>query len=54
MKLISHPNVVDLYEVMSTKMYIYLVMELVKGNDLLDYMSKVFKVEISNISSLEF
>lgn len=34
MKMVSHPNIVELHEVMATKSKIYFVMELVKGGEL--------------------
>lgn len=40
MKLIRHPNVVQLYEVMATKTKIYFVIEYVKGGELFDKLSK--------------
>ncbi|KAK7349386.1 hypothetical protein VNO77_06717 [Canavalia gladiata] len=36
MKLISHPNVVKIYEVMASKTKIYIVLELVNGGELFD------------------
>ncbi|KAK7275423.1 hypothetical protein RIF29_16539 [Crotalaria pallida] len=36
MKLINHPNVVKIYEVMASKTKIYIVLELVKGGELFD------------------
>eukprot|EP00252_Welwitschia_mirabilis_P021840 TRINITY_DN571_c0_g1_i4.p1 TRINITY_DN571_c0_g1~~TRINITY_DN571_c0_g1_i4.p1 ORF type:complete len:458 (-),score=108.57 TRINITY_DN571_c0_g1_i4:503-1876(-) len=36
MKLIKHPNVIQLYEVMASKTKIYLVMEFVSGGELFD------------------
>lgn len=36
MKLIKHPNVVKLYEVMASKMKIYIVLEFVDGGELFD------------------
>ena len=40
MRLIRHPNVVELYEVMATKTKIYFVMEYVKGGELFNKVSK--------------
>ncbi|CAB4284915.1 unnamed protein product [Prunus armeniaca] len=40
MRLIRHPNVVELYEVMASKTKIYFVMEYVKGGELFDKVSK--------------
>ncbi|XP_056137314.1 SNF related kinase b [Lampris incognitus] len=38
MKLVQHPNVVHLYEVINTPTTLYLVMELAEGGDLYDYI----------------
>lgn len=40
MRLIRHPNVVELYEVMATKTKIYFVMEYVKGGELFNKVAK--------------
>ncbi|KAK3444865.1 hypothetical protein EUGRSUZ_A00691 [Eucalyptus grandis] len=40
MKLIRHPHVVELYEVMATKTKIYLVMEFAKGGELFNKVAK--------------
>ncbi|XP_062094750.1 CBL-interacting protein kinase 2-like [Humulus lupulus] len=40
MRLIRHPNVVELYEVMASKTKIYFVMEYVKGGELFNKVSK--------------
>lgn len=36
MKMISHPNIVKLKEVLASNSKIYLVLELIKGGDLFD------------------
>lgn len=38
MKLLHHPNIVQLYEVIETTNTIYLIMELVSGGELYDYL----------------
>lgn len=38
MRLVQHPNVVHLYEVIDTPTTLYLVMELAEGGDLYDYI----------------
>lgn len=40
MRLVRHPNVVHLYEVMATKSKIYFVLELAKGGELFDKVAK--------------
>ncbi|OWM81644.1 CBL-interacting protein kinase 2-like [Punica granatum] len=40
MRLVRHPNVVELYEVMATKTKIYFVMEYVKGGELFNKVAK--------------
>ncbi|XP_058110586.1 CBL-interacting protein kinase 18-like [Magnolia sinica] len=40
MRLVRHPNVVQLYEVMATKAKIYFVMEYVKGGELFNKVAK--------------
>lgn len=40
MRLVKHPNIVQLYEVMATKSKIYFVMEYVKGGELFDKVAK--------------
>lgn len=38
MRLVQHPNVVRLYEVIDTPTTLYLIMELAEGGDLYDYI----------------
>ncbi|XP_012567989.1 CBL-interacting serine/threonine-protein kinase 20 [Cicer arietinum] len=40
MRLVRHPNIVELYEVMASKTKIYFAMEYVKGGELFDKVSK--------------
>lgn len=40
MKLINHPNVVKIYEVMASKTKIYIVLELINGGELFDKIAK--------------
>ncbi|XP_045788262.1 CBL-interacting serine/threonine-protein kinase 9-like [Trifolium pratense] len=45
MKIINHPNVVKIYEVMASKTKIYIVLELVKGGELFDKIAKNGKLK---------
>jgi len=47
LKLIKHPNVVRLYEVLATKKKIYIVLEFVNGGELFDQVSRNGKLEES-------
>ncbi|XP_057435372.1 CBL-interacting protein kinase 2-like [Lotus japonicus] len=48
MRLVSHPNVVELYEVMASKTKIYFVMEYVKGGELFNKIAKgKLKVDVA-------
>lgn len=40
MKLVQHPHVVRLYEVIDTQTKLYLILELGDGGDLYDYIMK--------------
>ena len=40
MKLVQHPNVVRLYEVIDTQTKLYLILELGDGGDMYDYIMK--------------
>ena len=40
MKLVQHPNVVRLYEVIDTQTKLYLILELADGGDLYDYIMR--------------
>ncbi|OXU27346.1 hypothetical protein TSAR_015085 [Trichomalopsis sarcophagae] len=40
MKLVQHPNVVRLYEVIDTHTKLYLILELGDGGDLYDYIMR--------------
>ena len=40
MKMIDHPNVVKLHEVLSSRSKFFLVMDLISGGDLFTYLDK--------------
>ncbi|CAA7408082.1 unnamed protein product [Spirodela intermedia] len=40
MKMVTHPNIVELYEVMATKSKVYFAMELVRGGELFSKISR--------------
>ena len=42
MKMISHPNVVELIEVLASKTKIYIVLELIEGGELWEQISSIF------------
>lgn len=44
MKLLHHPNIVRIHEVIGTKTKIYIVMEYVSGGQLLDKMVRINKL----------
>jgi 5'-AMP-activated protein kinase catalytic alpha subunit len=39
LKLIRHPNLIQLYEIIETTAYLFLVMEYCPGGELFDYIS---------------
>ncbi|XP_066399426.1 putative CBL-interacting protein kinase 27 [Miscanthus floridulus] len=44
MKMVSHPNIVELHEVMATRSKIYLALELVRGGELFSRITRVGRV----------
>jgi serine/threonine protein kinase len=46
MSSIEHPNVVRLYETFEDDVHFYLVMEMIRGGELFDMVSKIKKVAI--------
>ena len=44
MKLIKHPNVVQMYEVLASKTKIFIVLELVRGGELFDQIGLCTKL----------
>lgn len=52
MKLISHPNVMQLYDVYDGKNELFLIMEIVEGGELFDYLVK--KGRLSENEALGF
>jgi len=45
MKMIQHPNIVKLKEVLASNSKIYLVLELIKGGDLFDFIKGIYKTD---------
>lgn len=45
LKLIRHPNIIQLYEIIETPRQLYLIMEYASGGELFDYIVKHTKVE---------
>ena len=40
LKLIRHPNIIQLYEIIESPKYLFLVMEYLTGGELFDYIVK--------------
>ena len=38
LKLIRHPNIIQLYEIIETPKYLFLIMEFVENGELFDYI----------------
>ncbi|EKE41806.1 hypothetical protein ENUP19_0303G0005 [Entamoeba nuttalli] len=49
LKIINHRNVMQLYTVYETTRYLFLVMELLEGGELFDYISSKGKLEIEEV-----
>lgn len=45
LKLIRHPNIIQLYEIIETPKQLYLIMEYANGGELFDYIVKKHKIE---------
>lgn len=45
LKIVRHPNVVQLYEIIETQKQLYLIMEFANGGELFDYIVEKQKVE---------
>jgi serine/threonine protein kinase len=44
MHLLNHPNVIQLKEVIDTKTHIYIIIELIMGGELFDYIKKLLQL----------
>ncbi len=40
LKYFSHPNIIKLYEVLDSPVYLFVVLELIKGGELFDLISR--------------
>ena len=47
LKIVQHPHVVQLYEIIETPKMLYLIMEFVSGGELFDYIVKHQKLDES-------
>jgi 5'-AMP-activated protein kinase catalytic alpha subunit len=45
LKLIRHPNIIQLYEIIETKKSLYLIMEFASGGELFNYIVKRSRVQ---------
>lgn len=52
MRQVVHPNCIELYDVFETPSHIYLLMELVRGGDLFDYIVKRGKLQEAEAAAL--
>lgn len=52
LKIVRHKNIVQLYEIIETERYIFIVMEYCDGKDFMDYIIK--KSKLSEMESLKF
>jgi calcium/calmodulin-dependent protein kinase I len=44
MELVNHPNVIQLKDVIDSKTHIYIIMELIQGGELFDYIKKCVQI----------
>lgn len=45
LKMIRHPNIIQLYEIIETPKQLYLIMEYASGGELFDYIVKYTKLK---------
>ena len=45
MKMVRHPNIIQLYEIIETPKQLYLIMEYASGGELFDYIVKYTKLK---------
>ena len=48
LKLVKHPNIVQLFEIIETSKQLYLMMELAEGGELFDYIVARSRLRICN------
>lgn len=49
LKILKHPNVMQLYTVYETSKYLFMVMELLEGGELFDYIASKGKLDVPEV-----